>query len=121
MNAITKKKRAELTLFIQRVVEKSFSIQGIVVIGSVAKETARADSDIDAVVFLDPFDLYAVPAEAKWRSGDDSFHGIMSHVEDSIQLDFKRLDLAKWSNLDFEWSESMCAELSEGWIAFDRI
>lgn len=120
MNSATKRKRTELSRFIQQEIIPETSVQGIVVIGSVAKGIARADSDIDAVIFLEPFDLYAIPAEFKWRSDDGSFHGIFREVENSIQLDFKRLNLQEWSKPTHVWPESLCAELSEGWLAFDR-
>jgi len=120
MNAATKRKRTDLSRFIQQEIIPETSVQGVVVIGSVAKGIARADSDIDAVIFLEPFDLYAIPAEFKWRSEDGTFHGIFSEVENSVQLDFKRLDLQEWSKSTHVWPESLCAELSEGWVAFDR-
>jgi hypothetical protein len=120
MNPATKRKRTELSRFIHQVVIPEASVQGVVVVGSVAKGIARADSDIDAVIFLEPFDLYAIPAEFKWRPDDSTFHGIFSEVENSIQLDFKRLDLQEWSKSTHEWPESLCSELSEGWLAFDR-
>jgi len=120
MNKATKHKRTELNRFIQQEVVAETSVQGVVVIGSVAKGIARDDSDIDAVVFLEPFDLYAIPAEFQWRPADNTFHGIFSEVENSIQLDFKRLDLQEWSKSTFVWPKPLCAELSEGWLAFDR-
>lgn len=58
MNRATKRKRAELSRFIEREVIPETSVHGVVVIGSVAKGIASSDSDIDAAVFLDPFDLY---------------------------------------------------------------
>jgi predicted nucleotidyltransferase len=120
MNTATKRKRTELEAFIRREVVAEPSVQGIVAIGSVATGLARADSDIDAVVFLAPFDLYAIPAEFKWQPDQGTFHGILSYVEDAIQLDSKRVDLAKWSMPTYVWPEPRCAELSEGWLAFDR-
>ncbi len=120
MNPATERKRTELSRFIQQEVIPEMSVQGVIVIGSVAKGIARADSDIDAVVFLEPFDLYAVPAEFKWRPDDGTFHGIFSDVDDSIQFDLERLDLQDWSKPTHVWPESICAELSEGWLAFDR-
>ena len=120
MNPATNRKRTELAGFVQQEIISETSIQGVVVIGSVAKGIARADSDIDAIVFLEPFDLYAIPAEFKWRSEDGTFHGIFREVENSIQLDIKRLDLQEWSKSTQVWPESICAELSEGWLAFDR-
>ncbi|HEY9528578.1 MAG TPA: nucleotidyltransferase domain-containing protein [Anaerolineales bacterium] len=120
MNSATQRKRTELSRFIQQEVTPEMSVQGVVVIGSVARGIARADSDIDVVVFLDPFDLYAIPAEFQWRPEDGTFHGIFSDVENSIQLDCKRLNLQEWSKPTHVWPESLCAELSEGWPAFDR-
>jgi len=120
MNTITKRKRSELSTFIQRKIIAERSVQGVVAIGSVAAETARADSDIDAIVFLEPFDLYAVPAEFKWQPIQGAFHGISVAVENVIQFDFKRFDLVKWSMPAHVWPEPICAELSAGWVAFDR-
>ena len=57
MNPVTNRKRTELARFVQQEIITEASVQGVVVIGSVAKGIARADSDIDAVVFLEPFDL----------------------------------------------------------------
>lgn len=120
MNEITKQKREEFNIYIQQEIVPETAVQGIVVIGSVAKGIARADSDIDAVVFLEPVDLYAVPAEAKWQPESGAFHGIFHDASDAIQLDFHRLDLAQWQNPTYQWPESLCAELREGWLAFDR-
>ena len=113
-------KREEVATYIRQEIENDPAVQSIVVIGSLAKGTARADSDIDAIVFLDPFDLYAVPAEAKWEPGSGTFHSIFTDVPEAIQLDLKRVDLRVWSDPAFVWPESICAELSEGWVAFDR-
>lgn len=120
MNTNTERKRADLANYIKREVIDEPAVQGIVVIGSVAKGIARANSDVDAFVFLDPYDLYAVPAEAKWNPETGRYHGIMSHVEEPVQLDFKRVDLAAWSEPAHVWPDSIRAELSEGWVAFDR-
>jgi hypothetical protein len=120
MNTTTQQKKAEVQRFIQQEVLPEPSVRGIVVIGSVAKGIAQADSDIDAVVFLEPVDLFALPAEFKWRPEDGSFHGIFSDVKDSVQFDFHRVDLHEWRKPTYVWPESICAELSEGWLAFDR-
>ena len=120
MNEHTQIKQEELELYIQQEIIEDTAVQGIVVIGSVAKGIARADSDIDAVVFLDPFDLYAVPAEAKWQPETGAFYSIFRDVPGAIQLDFHRVDLAQWQDPTYAWPESLCAELSEGWVAFDR-
>jgi predicted nucleotidyltransferase len=71
-------------------------VQGVLVVGSVAAGTARNDSDIDAVVFFDPLDLYIVPAESIWREADGSFHSIFVDdtdiQENGLQVDLKRLN-----------------------------
>lgn len=98
-------------------------MQAIVGIGSIASGLARPDSDIDAMIFLDPFDLYIIPAESKWYPSDGSFHSIFEQNDDggkSLQLDMHRVDLSEWTSPSFEWPEERCAELSEGWIAYDR-
>ena len=120
MNTIIEKKRADVSMYIDRHVISEAAVQSIVVVGSVATGLASARSDIDARVFLNPYDLYAVPAECKWQPDDDTFHGIMSPIENPIQLDFKRLDLQEWSHPTHVWPEPILAELQDGWIAFDR-
>ena len=75
------------------------------------------------MIFLDPLELYVVPAEFKWEVGTDHFYTIFDpHLEEKpiVQLDFKRLDLAQWQDRLFVWPESMCSMLSKGWIAFDK-
>jgi predicted nucleotidyltransferase len=119
-NTIIEQKRNELMTFIQREVVGEPAVQAVIAVGSVATGLARLGSDIDAVVFLDPFDPYAIPAEFQWRPEENSFHGIFVEIEGAIQFDFKRLDLAEWSQPAFEWPEPLRAELSAGWIAFDR-
>ena len=120
MNEATKQKRAELSRYIHKEILPESCIQGIVVIGSVANGTASPDSEIDDVVFLNPYELYAVPAESKYQTENGTYHSIDNYVENTIQLDFfMRLDLLKWSQPTHEWPESMCAALSEGWLAFD--
>jgi hypothetical protein len=98
------------------------AVQAVLGIGSIASGLARPDSDIDAVVFLDPFDQYIVPAEFKWCPSDNSFHSIFqaSGSEEWIQFDFARFDLGRWSDPSFEWPEQRRAELRGGWLAFDR-
>jgi hypothetical protein len=121
MNKETEQKRAELAGYIQMEIIQEAAVQGIVVVGSVAKGTGRPDSDIDAVIFLEPYDLYAVPAESKWQPETRGYYGIFSDVSNYIQLDFfKRVDLHEWLQPPYVWPEPICAELSAGWIAFDR-
>lgn len=119
-NTILEQKRNALLTFIQQEVMDEPAVQAIIAIGSITTGLARPDSDIDAVVFLDPFDAYAIPAEFQWQPEEGSFQGIFVEIEGAIQFDFKRLDLAEWSQPVFEWPEPLRAELSAGWIAFDR-
>lgn len=117
-------KRQDLSNFIEQILKPDPAVQAVIGIGSLATGLARPDSDIDAVIFLEPFSWYVVPAEFIWRPSDRSYHGIFSQeawVEtQGIQFDFTRFDLAQWSSPDYEWPEGRRAELAEGWIAFDR-
>lgn len=100
------------------------SVRGVVAIGSVATGLARADSDIDAVVFMEPLDLYLAPAESIWRPRDDTYHSIFADAPDlqteGVQLDLHRLDLSTWRSQDHHWPEHLRSELADGWVAFDR-
>lgn len=99
------------------------AVKGVVAVGSIGAGTAHDESDIDAVVFLDPHDPYIVPAEALWREADDTFHSIFTDdddlMNDGLQLDFNRLDFNIWSATSFKWPEEMKAEIGEGWLAYD--
>lgn len=123
MTPATLQKRRELTAFVERVLAPEPAVQAVVAIGSVANGRARPDSDIDAILFLDPFDAYIVPAEFTWRPAGSSFHSIFEELgaEDAMQFDFYRLDLAQWDNPAYEWPEGRRAELAAGWMAFDRL
>lgn len=119
----TARKRQDLMVFIERELAPEPAVQAVIGIGSIASGLARPDSDIDAILFLDPLDLYIVPAEFKWRPSDRSFHSIFSQapgLEEALQFDFARFDLTRWADPSFEWPEQRCAELHEGWLAFDR-
>ncbi|MEW5872943.1 MAG: hypothetical protein AB1894_27030 [Chloroflexota bacterium] len=119
----TFQKRRELSTFIERQLAHEPAVQAVIGIGSLASGLARPDSDIDAILFLEPFDAYIVPAEFKWRSADGSFHSIFAGdipPGDCLNFDFVRLDLAQWADLAYEWPEARRAELSQGWMAFDR-
>jgi hypothetical protein len=124
METATEVKRRDLEIFIERVLKPEAAVQAVIGIGSIASGQARPDSDIDAIVFLEPFDWYIIPAEFIWRPSDGTFHTIFTPEEDvqreGIQLDLKRLDLRLWSSPNFLWSEPSRAELANGWIAFDR-
>jgi predicted nucleotidyltransferase len=120
MTPATLQKRRELTAFVERVLSPEPAVQAVIAIGSVANGRARPDSDIDAIMFLDPYDAYIVPAEFKWRPADGSFHSIFEHLKDAIQLDFFRLNLARWADPAYQWPEGRRAELAAGWPVFDR-
>ena len=110
-------------IFIEHELASEAAVQAVIGIGSIASGFARPDSDIDAIVFLDPFDWYIIPAEFQWREADHTFHSIFSQAsaaERWMQFDFARLHLAQWADPSFEWPEGRCAELREGWLAFDR-
>lgn len=124
VTAATERKREQLLDFIDRKLAPHPAVRAVVGVGSIASGLARPDSDIDAVVFMEPFDPYVVPAESIWRPRDDSFHSIMVDDEsldrEGIQLDFYRVDLGTWRDPAYAWPEPSCAELAHGWMAFDR-
>jgi hypothetical protein len=99
------------------------AVKAVIGIGSMATGRMRPDSDIDAIIFLEPYSDYIVPAEAIWMPDDGSFHSIFSGDEQvqqhGIQLDFARFDWAQWRQPDFMWPEERLAELSSGWVAYD--
>ena len=124
MTPATVQKRAQLRAFIAQVLAPHPAVQAVVGIGSLANGRMRPDSDIDAIIFLDPYSDYVVPAEALWRASDDSFHSIFVDDPDlqahGLPLDFARLDWRQWSQPDFAWPEGRLAELGGGWPAYDR-
>ncbi len=122
MVASSARKRADLTDFIERELSVEECVRAVVCTGSVAAGTARIDSDIDAFIFMDPFDPFAVPAEFAWRRGDGSILGTCSPEigPDTVRFDFTRVDLLKWSSPNYVWPDGVRAELSVGWLAFDR-
>lgn len=124
MTPATEQKRKDLLTFIERVLADDPAVQAVVGIGSIATGHARPGSDIDGIVFLEPYDLYALPAESIWRPSDGSFHSIFTHEPwvdvEGIQIDAYRVDLAEWANPAFVWTEGRKAELHEGWVAYDR-
>lgn len=119
LSPATIEKRAELALFIKQVVQPIPTVQGLIGIGSIATGRARPDSDVDLIAFLEPFDPYALPAEAIWQASDQSFHSIFRDIE-GLQVDIARFDLAAWRDPSFAWPEGRRAELANGWLAFDR-
>lgn len=124
MTAATQQKRQELSAFIEAELAPYSAVQGVVGVGSIASGLARPGSDIDAVVFFDPYDAYIVPAESIWLPSSRTFHSIFSRApgvqETGIQLDLARYDLAQWSDPDFAWPEPVCSGLRAGWMAYDR-
>lgn len=123
MTNVTEQKRAQLQAFVGQVLGGDTAVKGVIAIGSMATGQMRPDSDIDAIIFLDPFDYFVVPAEAIWDAATDTFHSIFTddpHLQQhGLQLDFARLDWQQWSHPDFVWPEARRAELSAGWIAHD--
>jgi hypothetical protein len=123
ITAATARKRRDLESFIACVLAPEQAVQAVVGIGSIATGLARPDSDIDAVLFLDPYDPYIAPAESIWRPSDGSFRSIFSaepERDEDVQLDLQRLDLAVWGDPAYPWPEGMRAELAQGWWAYCR-
>lgn len=119
----TARKRRDLETFVARVLANEPAVQAVIGIGSIASGLARPDSDVDAVLFLDPYDLYIAPAEAIWRPSDGSFRSIFSvepERDEDVQLDLHRLDLAVWGDPAYPWPEGLRAELAQGWWVYCR-
>lgn len=119
LSHITTTRREQFTDYIHHELVHINAVRAVIAIGSIALDTTTPDSDIDAIVFLEPFEEYAVPAEAIWRKEDNSYHSIFDKVE-GLYIDCLRLDLSEWRNPEFEWYEPRKAELATGWIAYDR-
>jgi hypothetical protein len=117
----TEEKRVQFIAFVNQLFASEEAVRGVVGIGSLASGHMRPGSDLDAIIFLDPFDLYIVPAEAIWQSAEDRFYSIFDTEQQraGLQIDFLRLPFQQWAKPDFIWPEERRAELSNGWIAFD--
>jgi hypothetical protein len=115
----SERKRAELQEYIRRELALHAAVRAVVAIGSVAAGTAAEGSDIDALLFLDPLDLFVAPAEFIWRPEDNSYHSIFRDVA-GVQLDFTRLPMALLRDEANTWPEGRLHELAHGWLAFDR-
>lgn len=115
--------RSRFEAFVRSQLADQPQVAAVVLVGSVATGMARPDSDVDAYLFLDPFDPWLVPAESIWRERDDTFHSIFSDEpgldEEGLQLDLHRIDLADWACGE-PVSEAVLAELSDGVTVFDR-
>ena len=123
MTPATREKRAQFLHFMEEVLLPETAVQAVIGIGSIATGRMRHDSDIDAILFLDPYDLYIVPVEAIWLAEDDSFHSIFSEdelIQQGLQVDFMRFNWQQWRDPAFVWPEERQSELANGWIAYDR-
>lgn len=124
LSTVTQKKREQLLTFVDRKLQSAPAVRGVIGIGSIATGIMRPDSDIDAIILMDPLDLFVAPAEAIWLLTDDSFHSIFSQDqtihEQGVQLDFVRVALQQWADPTYPLEEGRLAELVDGWIAFDR-
>jgi predicted nucleotidyltransferase len=121
ITAVAQEKRRQFQAFIEQLLAPEEAVVGVVGIGSLATGLMRPESDIDAVIFLHPYDLYIVPAEAIWVAEDDTFYSIFDdrYQEKGLSVDFARLPLSQWADPDFAWPEGYRAELRNGWLAYD--
>ena len=117
---VTTQKRQQLLEFIDTELQTETAVQAVIGVGSIAKGTMRPNSDIDAIVFLDPYDLYIVPAESKWHLVDRTYRSIFTDGDGCLQLDFMRFDLAEWSTNETLWTDGQRAGLQDAWFAFER-
>jgi hypothetical protein len=121
MTPATEQKRAQLQQYIETALVPDKAVQAVIGIGSVATGHAHQQSDIDAILFLHPFDYYVAPAEAIWQPADGSYQAsLMGDKAGAVTLELIRLDWNKWREDAFTWPESRLAELQEGWVAYDR-
>ena len=124
MTPATERKRDQLRFFVEQVLVPEPAVQGVVGIGSIGTGRMRPDSDIDAIVFLEPMDWHVIPGEFIWRPSDGTFHSIFTDDalvrSEGVELDCQRLDLRQWASAEFEWPEGRRAELVQGWAVFDR-
>lgn len=124
MNRITTERRALFQQFVRQMLQADTAVKGVIGIGSMATGTMRPGSDVDAAVFLQPFDYFVVPAEAIWDPLRHSFHSIFSEDtflrENGLVLDLLRLDWAQWAAPEFVWPEGDRAAFSTGWLVYDR-
>jgi hypothetical protein len=122
--AATVRKRQQLSDFIDQYLKPEPAIRAVVGVGSIAFGTMRPDSDIDAVILMDPVDHYIVPSEFKWVPASNTFHSIFSNdpavQETAIQFDFHHHDLIEWSDPSLVWPEGQCAAFVNSWLAYDR-
>lgn len=91
------------------------------IVGSLAHDEARSDSDVDCVLVFDKLDEAIVPAEFVWVPATDSYHTIFD-VEASdvggIQIDATRIGLDDFRRE--EWSEGFKHELAHALVVYDR-
>jgi hypothetical protein len=121
MTPATNQKRAQLQQYIDSALIPDKAVQAVIAIGSVATGHAHPHSDIDAILFLQPFDYHVAPATAIWQPADDSYHPVLLRgTVEGVVLELTRLDWGKWREESFIWPEPRLAEFSEGWIAYDR-
>ena len=123
MTPATEEKRAQILQFMERVLLPETAVQAVIGVGSIANGRMRPDSDIDFILFLDPYDLYIVPAEAIWLAADNSFHSIFSEdptIQQGLQLDCMRFNWQQWRDPAFSWPEEQVSALMNCWIAYDR-
>jgi len=119
----TERKRQQMQTLVERVLAPADATQAVLVIGSVANGLARPDSDIDAIVWFEPYDPYIVPAEFIWRPSDGSYRSIFADEADrdeDAQFDLHRLDRAVWARPGHVWPEGLLSELSSAWWAYCR-
>ena len=120
----TESKRDDLLMVVERLLSPEECVQGVVAVGSVATGHAGPGSDIDAIILMEPVDLYIVPAESIWCPWDGTFHSIFVNdpriQKEGIHLDFMIRSLARWQDESFAWPDREKAGLAQGWIAYDR-
>lgn len=73
-NEVSRQKTNLLKDYIERHCADEHAVQAVIALGRLARGLATPESDIDAIVFLDPWDPYAVPAGFVWLPADFQTH-----------------------------------------------
>jgi hypothetical protein len=107
--------------FVQRKLEPWPELVAALIVGSIAHDEGRPDSDVDCILVFDPLDEAIVPAEFVWIPDTDSYHTIFegeASEAGGIQIDAMRVALGDFRHQ--EWPESFRHELAHALVLVDR-
>ena len=126
MHSIAEHKLELLRRYVDAEVRPWPQVKGVVVVGSVAQDACRPDSDIDTYVFFHPaVDEAVVPAESIYAFSTREYHDIfvdeaaVAPDGDLIHLDIKRVGMSVLGNQS-ALPEGERAQLAGGLLIWDR-